>query len=208
LHRVSVPCVTLSNETAELKITTNEAIGRSVESTTENNVTTYTEKAERAETGVSLKVTPQVNTQTKEITLFIEPSVKEARATSFQLRLAGGYLQDVKDPEERSTKSIVKIKDGQTLIIGGLIRQTNSTVISKVPFLGDVPLLGTLFRHRNSEPQDRELVIFLTPHILVDESTKEIAQASTRSLSSQGIHEQGLIERKDSIERALNLYEK
>jgi type II secretory pathway component GspD/PulD (secretin) len=61
----------------------------------------------------------------------------------------------------------VRIKDGETVVLGGLIRNQTTTVITKLPFLGDIPLLGALFRHKEQSPgRERELLVFITPHIV------------------------------------------
>jgi len=151
--------MTLNNETAEIKITTDEVIGLiTTQEGTGDSAANRTTTAERAETGVSLRVTPQINEDTGEITMFIFPSVKDATASSF-----AGY----KDPEERSTKSIVRIKDGETVVIGGLIRHDRSQTDTKLPVLGDIPFIGGVFRHKNKDKdRERELLVFITPRIV------------------------------------------
>jgi len=157
--------LTLSNETAEIKITTDEAIGLKTTTQASEGTASQTSEAERATTGVSLKVTPQVNYVTGEITMFIEPTVSEAR----QGGTFGGTT--FKDPEERGTKSVVRIKNSQTVVIGGLLRKQLNQTVTKVPFLGDVPIMGVLFRHNDkSQDEDRELIIFITPRIINERS--------------------------------------
>jgi type II secretory pathway component GspD/PulD (secretin) len=186
--------LTLSNETAEIKITTNEAVGLETTTTAAEGTSVTTRAAERAETGVSLKVTPQVNPQTGDITLLIEPKVKEAKpGATFD-----GIL--FKDPEERGTKSIVRVKDGQTIIIGGLLRTEFSTALTKVPFLGDIPILGALFRHRYSGPnKERELLVFITPHIIKEERLVRLEKPEILEREQEPL----ILERKEAIEEAL-----
>ncbi|MDP2938958.1 MAG: secretin N-terminal domain-containing protein [Candidatus Omnitrophota bacterium] len=158
--------LTLSNQTAEIRITTQEAIGTKTSTQAAEGTSTQTAEAERAETGVSLRVTPQVNPETGEITMYIEPRVAQAK-TGGTFTTTTGQQVTFKDPEERGTKSIVRIKDGETIMVGGLIRNDFTQVITKVPFLGDIPLLGAVFRHKNvSKNEERELIVFITPHIL------------------------------------------
>jgi type II secretory pathway component GspD/PulD (secretin) len=165
--------LTLNNETAEIKITTNEAIG--VTTTAEATTGTTSASPERYETGVILRVTPQVNTETGEITMFIYPQVSEAKKGT-QFQSASENFQFM-DPEIRSTKSMVRIKDGETVILGGLIRNEFSQVITKLPILGDLPLIGFLFRHKGSatttspdKNKERELLVFITPRIIKDKN--------------------------------------
>lgn len=163
--------LTLSNETAEIKIVTDEAIGTVTERTGEGAGAGSTTEAERAETGVALRVTPQVNTELGEITMFVEPTVSEATTSS----LGSSY----RDPERRQTKSVLRIKDGETIVIGGLIRTRTTEVITKIPVLGDIPFLGAAFRHRNkSRDEDRELMIFITPHIIEETKLTSISKSA------------------------------
>jgi type IV pilus assembly protein PilQ len=164
--------LTLNNETAEIKITTQEAIG--VTTITEATTGTTTATPERTETGVTLRVTPQINLETGEITMFIYPRVSEATAgNSFT---SGNATYQFRDPEERSTKNLVRIKDGETVIVGGLIRNEYSVRRQKIPILGDLPLIGFLFRHKGplsgetspDKNKERELLVFITPHIIKD----------------------------------------
>lgn len=190
--------LTLNNEPAEIKITTNEVIGELVTYNPDNTINTRT--AERTETGVSLRVTPQVNLETGEITMFLYPSVKEATTSAFSAIY--------RDPEERGTKSLVRVKDGETVIVGGLIRNEFSQTITKLPLLGDIPFVGALFRHKNkSKDRQRELLVFITPHIIRDAN----AQFPAMKGAALGAKEQGkdaAFDRQLTINTSLNSFEK
>jgi general secretion pathway protein D len=92
-----------------------------------------------------------------------------------------------------SANTVVVTPNGQTVVIGGLISNTKSTADTKVPFLGDIPLLGQLFRSSNKADSKTELLMFLTPHIvdapsqLVNLTNPEMHQAPllTNSISEQ-----------------------
>ncbi|MDD5566211.1 MAG: secretin N-terminal domain-containing protein [Candidatus Omnitrophica bacterium] len=166
--------LTLDNETAEIKIATNEAVGLKTTTTSAEGSASTSIEAERAETGVSLRVTPQVNSETGEITMLIVPSVSEAKT--------GGTFGSTtfKDPEIRITKSIVRVNDGDTVVLGGLIRNELSEVNTKLPLLGDIPVLGALFRHKNkSKDKERELLVFITPRIIKNDA-KMFAQINAK----------------------------
>jgi pilus assembly protein CpaC len=60
----------------------------------------------------------------------------------------------------------VQLQAGQTLVIGGLIEREVTEIVSKIPLLGDIPILGELFRSKRFNEDETELVIFLTPHII------------------------------------------
>ncbi|MFH1413690.1 MAG: secretin N-terminal domain-containing protein [Candidatus Omnitrophota bacterium] len=193
--------LTLNNETAEIKVVTQEAVNISTIQAASGELSTETaETAERVETGVSLRVTPQVNIETGEITMFVLPMVKDTSISSLD--------SSIKDPEERSAKTTVRVKDGETVVIGGLIRHNKSETIVKVPVLGDMPFLGALFRHRNKDKdEDRELLVFITPHI-VKEEIKEIAGLKKGLLPEREQDTLGGTRRELAIGSILNQYEK
>ena len=197
--------MTLNNETAEIKIVTQEAIGVTTNTATVGSTGTITQEAERAETGVSLRVTPQINSDTSEITMFVVPTVTEA-ATGGTFS-AGGSSYTFKDPEVRFTKSIVRVKDGETIVLGGLIRNRRTEIITKLPILGDIPFVGMFFRHKNkSEDRERELLVFITPHIVKD-SVPKLAQAKISKLPER---EQGItsfVGRENVINTSLNAFD-
>lgn len=165
--------LTLNNETAEIRIKTDEAIGLASSTTSTEGTASSVQEAERVETGIFLKVTPQANIETSEITMAIEPKVIEATAG------ATFGTQNFKDPEERGTKSILRINDNDTIIIGGLLRTDIQEIRTRIPFLGDVPFLGAAFRHKDRKEEERELVIFITPHIVKEESASLTASSDS-----------------------------
>ena len=200
--------LTLNNEPAEIKITSNEAIGVKVTAAGEGAAAQTTYEAERTETGVSLRVTPQINSETGEITLFLTPIVSEAIAGStFLVSQQTGEVTFL-NPEQRSTKSMVKVKDGETIILGGLIRNQTTTTVTKVPLLGDIPILGHLFKHTTRNPgRERELLVFITPHI-VKEGVVELAQLKAPlPLEREQSLNSGL-SRQNAINHSLNRFEK
>ncbi|MBU2541123.1 MAG: secretin and TonB N-terminal domain-containing protein [Candidatus Omnitrophica bacterium] len=193
--------LTLSNETSEIKITADEAIGVTTETAAAGGTTgSITETAERAETGISLRVTPQVNITSGEIIMLLETKVIEAKTGSITL---GGNI--LKDPEVRGTKSIVMVNDGETVVIGGLIRTTDSQTKKRVPFLGDIPFLGALFRHREGDTKNRELIIFITPRV-VKSGGVPLIQSAGRFINNE--REQGpLGSSSDEVDKALTEFE-
>lgn len=157
--------LTLNNETAEINIQTDEAIGLSSVTTSSEGSAVSVAEAERTKTGIFLRVTPQANTDNGEITMALQPRVIQARTG----QTFGGTT--FKDPEERGTKSLLRISDGDTVMLGGLLRTNVEETKTKIPLLSDVPILGMAFRHKDKEESQRELVIFITPHILKEDSS-------------------------------------
>jgi len=210
--------LTLSNETAEIRISTNEAIG--VTTTAEASTASTSATPERSETGVILRVTPQVNPETGEITMYVFPKVAEAvSGSSFT---AGSLTYRYRDPEERSTKSVVRVKDGETVVIGGLIRDELLVQKTGLPILQDIPLIGALFRHvggTTSSPdknKQRELLVFITPHIVKDNSGTALSAAPVKLVQNNKQlaipeREQGVdsgYDRDLAINQSLNNFDK
>jgi type IV pilus assembly protein PilQ len=107
--------------------------------------------------GIQLKVTPHL-TQDKRILMDLHPEVSDL---STQSTVQGGVIINTSEADTR-----VMVDDGQTAVIGGLIRTNEGTVRRGVPFLKDLPLVGMLFRSTNDVHQNRELIIFVTPRLI------------------------------------------
>jgi general secretion pathway protein D len=152
--------VTLDNEAAEILVGQNIPLltGQSTgsASSTNNPFTTV----ERKDIGITLKVTPQIN-EGDAITLDVLQEVENVSATA---SLEATDLVTNK----RSVKTKVLVKDQEILVLGGLIDTTDQETIRKVPLLGDIPVLGTLFRSKKVEQLRRNLMVFIRPTILQD----------------------------------------
>lgn len=200
--------VTLNNETAEIKISTQESVG--VTTTTEAATGTTSAEPERVETGIVLRVTPQISPDRKDITLFIYPKVTEA--TQGNPLTSNSALYQFYDPEERSSKSVVRLKDQETVIIGGLIKNKKNETITKLPFFGDIPVIGKMFfTHKNiAEDSERELLIFITPRIIKEENT-ELAKVETANVPiAIPVREQSpavQTVRQEAINNTLNVFD-
>ncbi|MDD5618055.1 MAG: secretin N-terminal domain-containing protein [Candidatus Omnitrophica bacterium] len=191
--------LTLSNETAEIKITGNNAVGTVTTIDSQSGIENTS--AERYEIGVSLKVTPSVNVETGEITMVLEPTVSSADVSV----LGTSYY----DPQERSAKTTVSVKSNDTVVIGGLLRKDLSDTRKKVPVLGDIPLAGMLFRHKSKSDQDRELLVFITPHI-INNGSVNLAQSTEQNYNKQILQEREQSDyqyRKEEIDKALNVWD-
>ncbi|MGR5236198.1 pilus (MSHA type) biogenesis protein MshL [Vibrio alfacsensis] len=118
--------------------------------------------------GISLDVTPQIDDKGN-VFLHVHPAVIEVEEEVKQLNL-GGDFQNIQLPLAKSSiresDSVIRAKDGDVVVIGGLMKQQNRELVSKVPFLGDVPALGHLFRNVNNVTEKTELVILLKPTVV------------------------------------------
>lgn len=119
-------------------------------------VTQETERFEQIEANVLLEITPWVSSS-GEVTAEIHPEFNTP---------VGNLNADVPPTiNSRVLDSTVRLKDGETIILGGLIQESEVENLNKVPILGDIPLLGRLFRNKYTSMDKSELVIFITPHV-------------------------------------------
>ncbi|MCH7504730.1 hypothetical protein IID04_03770 [PVC group bacterium] len=114
------------------------------------------------ESGVELEVTPQIN-RDEFITLKVHPRVRENIGTA--TFPSGGSTAEIPIFTVREATTEVIVPNGHTLLIGGLISRTTVDFESKVPLLGDIPVLGYLFKKTTKREDAKELLIFLTPSI-------------------------------------------
>jgi len=113
------------------------------------------------EFGVSLDVTPKIGADDT-ITLKVAPSVSGLDFAN-GIRISGF---DVPALRTRKAETSVQVKNGETVVIGGLLQTDTSSTVKKIPILGDIPLLGHLFRSTSKEKAETELIIFVTPEIV------------------------------------------
>ena len=114
--------------------------------------------------GIQLHVTPHL-TEDKRIVLDMHPEVSDL---STQSTVQGGVIINTSEADTR-----VMVDDGQTAVIGGLIRTNDSKVRKGVPILKDMPLIGMFFRSENVVRQNRELLIFVTPRLMPTLASKD-----------------------------------
>ncbi len=117
-------------------------------------------QVEREEVGIKLRITPHVNDDGY-ITTRVEPEVST---------IVGwvGPNNEIPWVKTRTATTTVRVEDGETIIIAGLLSEEETTQISKVPLLGDLPLLGKLFQHTVKNRKKTDLIIEITPKILED----------------------------------------
>jgi general secretion pathway protein D len=115
----------------------------------------------REDVGITLEVTPQIN-ESNYVTLELSLEVAEVEEDSSGLDVTtAGFITS-----KRQTENVVVVRDNQTIVIGGLIGNTTTQVETKVPILGDLPLIGVLFRGKRDTARKTNLLIFLTPHVI------------------------------------------
>ncbi|MBI4060086.1 MAG: hypothetical protein HY403_01515 [Elusimicrobia bacterium] len=155
--------LTLNNKAAVIEISAQEATNFEVSQAGSTGGTSIqVSGVHRETTGLVLKVTPQVNKEGY-ITMLVQPSFTDIQEASIS-----ASSNRVFNPIKRSASTLVRIKNGQTLVLAGLLRSTESKVVRKVPFLGYIPIVGWLFTSSSTRRVNSDLVIFITPTIVSD----------------------------------------
>lgn len=126
---------------------------------------------EYKEVGVKLEVLPRINDEDKEtITMTIKPSV----STITQWVESGNN----KAPQisERSAATTLRVKSGETILLGGLLKEEEMKNIKQIPFLSKLPILGEIFKSRSIDKKKSEIVIAITPTIIYDEDGRPMVE--------------------------------
>ncbi len=140
--------------------------------------------------GVLLDITPEISDD-RTITLKVSPSISEING-KIPIDPVTGEATMPPNLNRRQLSSVITVKDGKRIILGGLINTKTSKTSNKVPLLGDIPLLGLAFRYEENETETQELVIIIEPHII----DKENSRLSIKKLGYSGITDSFLKESK------------
>ncbi len=114
--------------------------------------------------GIILRVTPFI-TSDGLVQMMVAPEISSVLDSSHNVQIGSGVSAFV--VSKRSADTVVVTPDGVTVVIGGLMANEKIASENKVPFLGDIPYLGVLFKHKTTQDTKTELVIFLTPHVVL-----------------------------------------
>jgi general secretion pathway protein D len=115
----------------------------------------------RTDVGVTLQVTPRINPDGR-VLMRVEPSVIEPIAATISI----GSGLNATAFTNQAIQTTILAEDGETVVIGGLISKNSTKTENKIPFFGDLPYVGALFRYRTQVQLKQELIIVLTPHII------------------------------------------
>ncbi|WP_456433459.1 secretin N-terminal domain-containing protein [Nitratifractor sp.] len=132
--------------------------------------------------GILLDITPEVDERGM-VTLKVNPSISTvADGQAYEERVANGDNSLPPNLQRRQIASVIKVRDGDHAVIGGLITRTKQKTVSKVPLLGRMPVLGGLFKREETTDVTDELVIIITPHIIRNRnvSLKELGYTHLR----------------------------
>ncbi len=150
--------LTTDNQKAEIMVGQNVPFktGQTQNATTGSG--TLFNTIERKDVGIKLSLTPQI-TSDDNVRLDINQEISDVIESS-SLNDAGPTTS------KRSASTTVVVKDRETMVIGGLIRDNVTSSTMKVPLLGDIPILGWLFKYKTSRVEKTNLMIFITPYII------------------------------------------
>lgn len=154
--------ITMDNEEAEI------VVGRKIPFPTTsglNNLGQPVVSFQREDVAITLKMTPRINSSNY-VTLELEVEVQEVEESAQSAGVSaagGGFITS-----QRKLNTVALVADNQTMVLGGLVGTTEGTTETKIPVLGDIPLIGALFRSNSSNKRKTNLMIFLTPHIVDD----------------------------------------
>ncbi len=184
LNIISSPRITtLNNQEAVIRVAEDLPYYSAIVSGETGNVIGWQILFKKA--GLNFRVTPQIS-DNNEILLQVNPSVSELVGYTSPSRAEPVPIVDV-----REASTYVKVKSGETVVIGGLMREKNVENISYVPLLGNIPFIGALFRKTSQIRKKSELVLLLTPYILEGEQIiKEVFDESKKRLDElvKGYH--------------------
>ncbi|HOJ30719.1 MAG TPA: secretin N-terminal domain-containing protein [bacterium] len=156
---------TLSGAPATIRITSNIPVAPKVTTTSTGGTGTTVTEYEYRDIGIILVAVPYVGNDNT-VTMEVMPKVISAKQSTF--------FKDAVETSERSTLTKVNVKNGETLVIGGLLSTENIKGENKVPVLGNV--FPFLFSNKNRQMKKTDLVIFLTPRIITEQIGKKIAE--------------------------------
>ncbi len=171
---LSSPSITaVSNEEAKIMVGSTRPYVTTTTTTPASGPTTVSENVSFIDVGVKLMVTPQIH-KDGFITMKIRPEVSSVIDT-----LTTSENNTIPIVETSEAETTVRIKDGVTIVIGGLIKDDNRSTFNKVPLLGDIPFFGAAFRNEDESTIKTEIAIFLTPRIVDGDVTQEVRSLLT-----------------------------
>lgn len=156
----------LNNQEAKILVGTKEAYITSTTSQGGTGTQVTAQEVNFVDVGIKLYVTPTINRDGLVI-MKIKPEVSSSKLTDLT---SEGKITQVPIVTTSEAETTIGVKDGATIVIAGLKKDKKEREIKKIPFFGDIPLLGLAFRSISSNLTKTELVIFLTPHIIADDT--------------------------------------
>ena len=194
---LSSPRITATNnQKAVIKVGEDEYFVTEVSNTTTTGTATTTTPEVQLTpffSGIALDVTPQID-EHGEVILHIHPSVTLTDEQSKTIRLGSeDFTLPLAQSSVRESDTIIRANSGEIVVIGGLIETRKVDLESKTPLLGDIPLVGELFKSKNQTMQKKELIIMLKP-IVIGQNTWKDQLKDARALLKEWFPEEEQIE--------------
>lgn len=179
---LSSPRVTASNnQKAVIKVGTDEYFVTDVSSTTVAGTTPVTTPQVELTpffSGIALDVTPQID-KDGNVLLHVHPSVIDVKEQTKDIKVSSESLElPLAQSEIRESDTVIRAASGDVVVIGGLMKSENTEVVSQVPLLGDIPLVGELFKNRSKQKKKTELIIMLKPTVVGGDTWKNELERS------------------------------
>lgn len=185
--------VVQEGQTATVNLTQEVVTNFQQQITATQTSSTTTITVEKARAGLILGVKIDRIDDNGFVALSVAPSISAPEGTqSINLNTNGNNSQNVITllSERRLESGQIRLRDGQTLILSGIIQDQDRTSVRKVPILGDIPLLGALFRRSERQNQRREVIVILTPRVLDDSDRSTYGYSYTPGAATQRVLDQ------------------
>ncbi|WOB45943.1 AMIN domain-containing protein [Thermoleptolyngbya oregonensis NK1-22] len=182
--------VVQEGQEAQIQLTEDVITNLEVETSGTGNDRTQTVTLERTPAGLVLNVRVEGIDDNGFVSLSVGPTIS-APLPPQEVRVLGTTVQIIPLAVRRVSSGIIRVRDGQTLILSGIIQDRDRAEVTKVPILGDIPILGALFRSTRRENQRQEVIVMLTPQIIDDSDTSTFGYRYVPSRDVQQILERG-----------------
>lgn len=158
---LSTPAITaLDNEDATIEVGEEVPVGKT---TTQTGTAPSQTSIERKDATIKLDITPHISPDTDVVQMKIDQKIQQISNTKVQAaELASAAIVLTK----RAIKTNIVVNSGDTAVLGGLMRDEDTEEVTKVPLLGDIPILGWLFKGKKTDKRKTNLVVFITPKVI------------------------------------------
>ncbi|GAB4464991.1 MAG: AMIN domain-containing protein [Elainellaceae cyanobacterium] len=182
--------VVQEGQEAQVQLTQDVVTNFEIETEGTGNERTQTITVETTPAGLILNVRVEGIDDNGFVTLSVGPTISAPSDTE-EFNIQDSTLRVTLLAIRRLSSGLVRVRDGQTLILSGIIQDSDRTEVTKVPILGDIPILGALFRSTRRENVRQEVIVMLTPQIIDDSDTSTFGYRYVPSRDVQQILERG-----------------
>lgn len=182
--------VVQEGQVAQVQLTQDVVTNFQIETTGTGEDRTQTIEVERTPAGLVLDVQVDRVDDNGFISLSVAPAISAPTATQ-DIEVEGAELSITLLAIRRLSSGQIRVRDGQTLVLSGIIQDQDRATVTKIPILGDIPILGALFRRTERRNERQEVIVLLTPQILNDSDTSTFGYRYSPSPAAQELIRQG-----------------